>query len=141
LNIIRECYYYKEILGNCIGPFIKVIKNQEDLGTSQIKTIFYHENAPSSFSYFFTHPSAPHSLKISTALVHDGVSLFRPEPLHNRRKSLHVAEHHCDLLALTLNLVSLAQDLLGQALGKITLNFVYLFIKRQVFGGWLSGDS
>ena len=74
-------------------------------------------------------------------LVHDGVSLFRAESLHKRRKALHVAEHHCDLLAFAFYLVSLAQDFLCQALGKITLNFVYLLIKRQVFGGWLSGDS
>ncbi|MFH1629473.1 MAG: hypothetical protein ABIE47_12225 [Pseudomonadota bacterium] len=74
-------------------------------------------------------------------LVHNGVSLFRAEPLHKRRKSLYVAEHHCDLLAFTFDFSLLGQDFFCEALWKVALNLVQFVIKRKIFGGWFSGKG
>ncbi|MGD8229233.1 MAG: hypothetical protein PVI20_15765 [Desulfobacteraceae bacterium] len=57
-------------------------------------------------------------------LVHDVISLFRTKSLSKLGKPLHVTEHHSDLLALTLDFISLGEDFLSKPLREITLNFV-----------------
>ena len=74
-------------------------------------------------------------------LVHDAIGFLRAKLLHKRRKTLHVAEHDRDLLAFALDFTSLGQDFVSQALGKISLNFVYFLIKGEVFGNWFGRDG
>ncbi len=57
-------------------------------------------------------------------LVHNVVGFLRAECFTETYKPLHIAEHDCDLLALTLDPILLGQDLLSEALGEITLNLV-----------------
>ena len=63
-------------------------------------------------------------------LVHDRKGLFRTEFFGERRKSLHVAEHHRDLLAFPLDFIPLRSNLLSKAFGKVALDFVYFLVKR-----------
>ena len=46
-------------------------------------------------------------------LIHYGIHFFGTELFSKAGKSLHIAEHHRDLLAFTFYLISLCQDLLG----------------------------
>jgi hypothetical protein len=72
-------------------------------------------------------------------LVHDFIGFLGTDFFREIGEPLHVAEHDRDLLAFTLDPVSFGQDLLGEAFGKVPLNFVYLVIKGDFFWGWGGG--
>ena len=46
-------------------------------------------------------------------LVHDGESLFRAYIFDQQGETHHIAEHDCNLLAFTLDLVPLREDFFG----------------------------
>lgn len=57
-------------------------------------------------------------------LIHDAIGFFRTKFFSEGSKSLHIAEHDGDLLALAFDPISLGQDFLGEPFGKVTLDFV-----------------
>ena len=68
-------------------------------------------------------------------MVHDGIHGLGVKILGKRRKSHHVAEHDSDLFPFSFDLVSLGEDLLGDALGNVFFNLGNLLFKGKVFGG------
>jgi hypothetical protein len=73
--------------------------------------------------------------------IHEAEGVFRAELLGEWCEPLQVAEHDGDVLPLAFDLVSLSEDLLGQALREVTLDLGEFVVGGEVSGGWFRGCS
>jgi hypothetical protein len=68
-------------------------------------------------------------------LIHDRVGFFDTQHFRQGGKALHIAEHHCDLLAFAFDSIFLSKNFFGDALGKVFLNLGNFFVKGKFLGG------
>ena len=74
-------------------------------------------------------------------LIHNGISFFRSQLLHQRREVFHIGKQDGDLFPFAFDLSPLGKNLFRQAARKVFLDLLKLLVKGEFLGDWFGGDA